>query len=283
MHWVAIARAAGVIVNWDDFDQLSQITPLLARVYPNGSADVNDMHHAGGTAFIIRELLDAGLMHGDVHTVTGTTLYDFAKHEGGSRNEAVLRPVANPFAADGGIRVIAGNLGRSVVKVAAVAKDQRCITAPAAVFDSQEAVQAAFKAGSLNRDCIVVVRGQGPKACGMPELHKLTPPLSVLQDQGFKVALVTDGRMSGASGKVPAAIHMTPEAYEGGPLAKLRDGDMLELNCETGTLNYVGDSAAFHARANSPLQPHVEGWGRELFGAFRKTVGGAEEGACVLF
>ncbi len=281
MHWVAIAKAAGVIINWSDFDAISRATPLLARVYPNGSADVNDMHNAGGVAYILRELLDAGMMHGDVKTVVGNTLYDYAKFEGPSKDESVLRPANKPFAVDGGIRLLAGNIGRAVVKVAAVSEKHRRIKAPAKVFDTQDAVLVAFKADQLNHDCVVVVRGQGPRACGMPELHKLTPALSVLQDKGFSVALVTDGRMSGASGKIPAAIHVAPEAACGGLLAKVIDGDVIEVDCEDGILALHVSEAELAKRTPAKISELTEGWGRELFANFRATVTGAEDGAGV--
>jgi phosphogluconate dehydratase len=294
MHWVAIARAAGVQIDWDDFDALSGITPLLVHLYPNGSADVNALQPAGGTAFVMRELLDAGLMHGDVKTVAGDSLAAYTKlldsgaatlqyidPPAQSRDLSVLRPVAAPFQAEGGIRVVQGNLGRAVIKVSAVADEHRVVKAPARVFDSQDAVLAAFKAGELNMNCVVIVRGQGPRACGMPELHKLTPSLAVLQDQGFAVALVTDGRMSGASGKVPAAIHVTPEAACNGPLARVLDGDMVELDCEAGVLRVLMDDTVFAARPAAEITELTEGFGRELFANFRSTVGAAESGAGV--
>ncbi len=295
LHWVAIARAAGWQLTWADFDALSAAVPLLARVYPNGAADVNDMHAAGGTAYVFKELLDAGLMWDTVHTVAGQGLRHFTQrpvlhnaaisYQTGaatSLDQGVLRPVAAPFQADGGMKLLKGNLGTAVVKVSAVAADSRSITAPCAVFESQEAVQVAFKAGELHRDLIVVVRGQGPKACGMPELHKLTPPLTVLQDQGFKVALVTDGRMSGASGKVLAAIHLTPESADGGLIGKLQQGDIVTVDAVTGALTVTVDATALAARAIVlPAHNHA-GMGREMFAAFRKTVNRADQGATVL-
>ncbi len=295
IHWVAIARAAGWQLEWSDFDALSAVVPLLARVYPNGAADVNDMHAAGGTAYIFKQLLDAGLMWDSVHTVASQGLRHFTQvpglqnsaltytaSSGKTLDQGVLRPAAAPFQADGGMRLLKGNLGTAVVKVSAVAPQCRSITAPCAVFESQEAVQAAFKAGELNRDVVVVLRGQGPKACGMPELHKLTPPLTILQDQGFNVALVTDGRMSGASGKVLAAIHLTPEAVDGGLIAKLCDGDVVTVNALTGDLSVALNDNELAAReALLPQKDHA-GMGREMFAAFRKNVNRADQGATVL-
>ncbi|TXH60739.1 MAG: phosphogluconate dehydratase, partial [Burkholderiaceae bacterium] len=250
IHWVAVARAAGILIDWTDFGDLSRATPLLARVYPNGSADVNQFQAAGGPGFVLRELLDAGLMHADVATVAegGLAAYGTQPVQEGpalrwqplparSGDEGVVRGAAQPFSAEGGLKLLTGNLGRSVIKVSAVPEDRHVIEAPARVFESQEALQAAFKAGELERDLVAVVRFQGPRANGMPELHKLTPPLAVLQGKGFKVALVTDGRMSGASGKVPAAIHVSPEALAGGSLAKLRDGDTVRVCVTDGVLH----------------------------------------------
>ena len=294
MHFVAVARAAGLVVDWDDFDNLSAVVPLLARMYPNGAADVNHFHAAGGTPFLIRELRDAGLLHDDVQTILGRGLapytrtprldgdelvWDAAPAESG--DTSVLRPVSDPFSPDGGLRRLTGNLGRAVIKVSAVKPKHRIVSAPAKVFSEQNDVLAAFKAGELNQDVIVVVRGQGPKANGMPELHKLTPSLSILQDKGFHVALVTDGRMSGASGKVPAAIHVTPEAISGGPLAKVRDGDRIVLDSEAGSLHIDVDEAEWAARDNAPLRETLHGFGRELFTHFRAAVTGAEEGAAM--
>ncbi|MFV3076303.1 phosphogluconate dehydratase [Niveispirillum fermenti] len=295
MHLVAMAAAAGILIDWQDFSDLSSAVPLLARVYPNGVADVNHFHAAGGMQFVISELLDNGLLHGDVKTVAGDGLdayrqdafldnHGVATWRLGVRQSAdtkVLRPVADPFDSTGGMRLLSGNLGRGVIKVSAVKPEHRMIEAPAAVFDSQDDLQAAFKAGALNRDVVAVVRFQGPRANGMPELHKLTPGLGVLQDKGFKVALVTDGRMSGASGKVPAAIHITPECLGGGPLAKVRDGDIIRLDAETGELNVLVDAAEFAARTVTmpDLSGNEWGMGRNLFGAFRAAATGAEQGA----
>jgi phosphogluconate dehydratase len=265
----------------------------MARVYPNGSADVNQFHAAGGMAFVVRELLDAGLVHDDVLTVAGRGLrrYQQEPHlDGGTlvwrhgANESldrdILRPVDDPFEAEGGIRLLAGGLGRAVIKTSAVKPGHRAVRAPAVVFDTQEALQAAFRAGELNRDLVAIVRFQGPQANGMPELHGLSPMLSVLQDRGYRVALVTDGRMSGASGKVPAAIHITPEAAVGGPLARVRDGDMIRLDAEAGVLEIEADLTG---RANAPTPAGGEGYGRDLFGVFRRAVGAADAGASSLF
>ncbi len=299
LHIPAIAAAAGIQLNWEDFSELSAAVPLLARVYPNGSADVNRFHAAGGMPFVIGQLLDAGLLHADVATVWGDGGLEAYRampevSDGGalswrpqpteqSGDPSVVATVAAPFAAEGGLRVLTGNLGRGVIKVSAVKAEHRVVEAPARVFDSQEGVQAAFRAGGLDRDVIVVVRYQGPGANGMPELHKLTPPLGVLQDKGFKVALVTDGRMSGASGKVPAAIHVTPEVKGGGPLGRVRDGDVLRLDAEAGTLDALVDAAEWDSRgAPPPASEDAEhGCGRELFGLFRNAVSGAESGASV--
>ena len=298
IHWVAVARAAGLVIDWDDFAALSAVVPLLARVYPNGSADVNQFQAAGGPGFVIRELLDAGLMHEDVLTVRAGGLREFtripASSPGGplvwrataeSRDLSVLRPASAPFSPTGGLRLLQGNLGRSVIKVSAVPEDRQVIEAPARVFDSQEALQAAFSAGELERDVVCVVRWQGPQANGMPELHKLTPPLAVLQDRGWRVALVTDGRMSGASGKVPAAIHVTPEAASGGPLAKVQDGDLIRLDGVAGTLQVLVDDTEWQARVPAALPEalrtaHGAGLGRELFANMRRHALKAEEGAC---
>lgn len=298
IHWVAVARAAGIVIDWDDFDKLSGAVPLLARVYPNGSADVNAFQAAGGPGFVIRELLDAGLMHEDVLTVREGGLREYTREavagEGGrlawreigpSRDDSVVRPVPQPFSPTGGLRLLTGNLGRSVIKVSAVPQDCHVIEAPARVFDSQEALQAAFKAGELDRDVVCVVRWQGPQANGMPELHKLTPPLAVLQGKGFRVALVTDGRMSGASGKVPAAIHVSPEAAAGGPLAKLRDGDVVRLDAEAGRLQALVDEQEWARRepariGDAQREANGLGLGRELFAGMRRNALAAEEGAC---
>ncbi|MBL8524680.1 MAG: phosphogluconate dehydratase [Betaproteobacteria bacterium] len=294
IHLVAIARAAGIAIDWDDFDQLSSVVPLLARIYPNGAADVNHFHAAGGCAFVIRELLAAGLLHGDVRTIAGGTLADQAREpvlDGNtiswrappekSLDETVLRPAAMPFSADGGLKVLRGNLGRSVVKVSAVKPVNRIVEAPAAIFDDQDDVLAAFKRGELERDVVVVVRFQGPRANGMPELHKLTPALGSLQDKGFRVALVTDGRMSGASGKVPAAIHVSPECVAGGPLGKVRNGDIIRLDAEAGILQSIVDTRDWANRpvATAELTHNQFGMGRELFVTARANALSAEEGA----
>lgn len=296
MHWVAIARAAGWQLTWDDIDQLSRVTPLLTRLYPNGEADVNDFDRVGGVSFLVRELLDAGFLFDDVETVCGRGLHAYAQRVGAnlaaltyeaavsqSGDATVLRAASEPFSTEGGINVLKGNLGQAVVKVSAVSKEHRVVRAPAKVFNDQDDVLKAFKAGELHCDCVVVVRYQGPKARGMPELHKLTPALSVLLDQGFKVALVTDGRMSGASGKVPAAIHVTPEASDGGLLAKLRDSDVIEFDCEGRVLNALVNDEELRARSAVNYKLEHEGWGREIFGNFRERVGTADTGATVLF
>lgn len=294
IHIIAMARAAGLQVNWDDFDDLSKVTPLLCRIYPNGPADVNHFHAAGGIAFLIRELLGAGLLHGDVMTLGADCLADFAREPFLNGEELVwrdppevsadmdvLRPASNPISADGGLRVLNGPLGRSVIKVSAVKPEHRVVEAPAIVFNDQSELMDRFMAGELEKDFIAVVRFQGPKANGMPELHKLTPPLGSLQDKGFKVALVTDGRMSGASGKVPAAIHVSPEALTGGPIAKVRDGDLMRLDAEAGRLEVFVDAAEWDARefVSADLSAHHAGMGRELFAGFRSQVSCAEEGA----
>ena len=297
IHWVAVARAAGIVIDWDDFSSLSDVVPLLARVYPNGTADVNQFQAAGGPGFVIRELLDAGLMHEDVFTVRPGGLREFTRiprlqngqlawqDPGESRDTTVLRPASDPFSATGGLKLLQGPLGRSVIKVSAVPEARHVIEAPARVFDSQEDLQAAFKAGELERDVVCVVRWQGPQANGMPELHKLTPPLAVLQGKGFKVALVTDGRMSGASGKVPAAIHVSPEAAAGGPLAKVRDGDVIRLDAVAGSLEVRVSEAEWAARVPASLPEALRaangvGMGRELFANMRRNALKAEEGAC---
>ena len=294
IHLPAIARAAGIKIDWQDFDELSAAVPLIARVYPGGAADVNQFHAAGGMAFTIRTLLDAGLLHGDIPTVGGASLADYARDpvmvDGelqwqdvpASRDESILRPVANPFRADGGMRLVTGNLGRAIFKTSAVDEERWTIEAPARVFEDQESVQAAFKAGELDRDVVVVVRGQGPRANGMPELHKLTPSLGVLQDRGYKVALVTDGRMSGASGKVPAAIHLCPEAMGGGPIARLRDGDIIRLCARLGTLEALVDPAEFAARPVEITPLSTAGTARELFAFFRTGSDDAEAGASAM-
>lgn len=281
IHWVAVARSAGIVIDWTDFDELSSAVPLLARVYPNGEADVNQFQAAGGPLWVLRELLDAGLMH-DLPSVHPGGLGAGARTAAAeSGDETVLRPVRQPFAPTGGLRLLQGNLGRAVIKVSAVPEDCLVVQAPARVFASQEELLAAFGAGGLREDMVAVLRFQGPRANGMPELHKLTPALSVLQDQGYRVALVTDGRMSGASGKVPAAIHVTPEALEGGPLARVRDGDLLRIDTHAGTLDALVDAAQWQHRVPAP-PPQVppRGFGRELFANFRRNAAGAEQGAC---
>ncbi len=282
IHWVAIARSAGIQIDWTDFDDLSSVVPLLARVYPNGDADVNQFQAAGGPPWILRELLANGLMHPDVVSVNqGGIAAGGQPAPAVSGDLAVLRSVAQPFSPTGGLRLLQGRLGRAVIKVSAVPEDRHIIEAPARVFDSQEALLAAFSAGEVQQDMVAVVRFQGPRANGMPELHKLTPPLAVLQNQGFKVALVTDGRMSGASGKVPAAIHVTPEALGGGPLAKVRDGDLVRVDAVAGTLDVLVDEAEWAARIPDECKaPVATGFGRELFANFRRHAGGAEQGAC---
>ncbi|SPT49850.1 phosphogluconate dehydratase [Actinomadura madurae] len=295
LHLVAMAAAAGIELTWDDFDELSKVTPLLTRLYPNGTADVNHFHAAGGTAFLIGELIDAGLLHEDARTVGGDTLAAYRNAPefadggvewrpigGGSGDTDVLRPVAEPFDSHGGLHTVRGNLGRAVIKVSAVRPEHRTIEAAARVFDSQEQLQEAFAAGELDRDVVAVVRNQGPRANGMPELHRLTPPLSVLQDRGHRVALVTDGRMSGASGAVPAAIHVSPEAAAGGPLARVRDGDIVRLDADGGLLEVLVPEDELSAREPAAGPPdQTWGTGRELFGSFRHAVGPAERGAGV--
>jgi phosphogluconate dehydratase len=298
LHLVAIARAAGVLVDWDDLDELSQATPLLARVYPNGSADVNHFHAAGGIGFVIRELIDAGLLHADIACVHGGDLRQQAlePHLDGlalrwreapaqSMDDTVVRGVATPFDSEGGLRRLQGNLGRAVVKISAVAPEFRRIEAPARIFESQDALLAAFKADALVGDFVAVVRSQGPRANGMPELHKLTPTLAALQDRGQRVALLTDGRMSGASGKVLAAIHVTPESAVAGPLARLREGDLVRIDAEAGAMDALVDAAEWDAReaAKPELTANRIGHGRDLFGLMRRQVGPAEQGACALF
>ncbi len=296
IHWVAVAHSAGIVIDWNDFSDLSDVVPTLAHVYPNGSADVNQFQAAGGPGFIIRELLDAGFMHEDVLTVREGGIREYTRepalagaalawHElGASKDEAIVRTPARPFSATGGLKLLQGNLGRSVIKVSAVPDDRHVIEAPARVFDSQEALHIAFNAGELNHDVVCVVRWQGPQANGMPELHKLTPPLAVLQGKGFKVALVTDGRMSGASGKVPAAIHVSPEAAAGGPLAKVRDGDVIRVDAVTGELKVLVADAEWAARPVDTMPADLRtangvGMGRELFAGMRRHALTAEEGA----
>ncbi|WP_343526826.1 phosphogluconate dehydratase [Sphingomonas sp.] len=291
IHLPAIARAAGIIIDWEDMDRLSAAVPLIARVYPNGSADVNGFEAAGGMPYVIRELLSEGLLHRDILTVAGKDLSDYGqtavieddrlnwKPVGDSGDETILRPAAAPFSPDGGMRILSGNLGRACIKVSAVERERWIIEAPARVFSDQSEVQAAFKAGELERDVVVVVRFQGPKANGMPELHKLTPPLGVLQNRGFKVALVTDGRMSGASGKVPCAIHLSPEAIGGGAIGLIRDGDIVRLDAVEGTLNAMVDPAEWAARQLADTPAPIQGMGRELFALFRQAADEAEKGA----
>ena len=306
LHLVAMARAAGILIDWDDFSELSACVPLLARVYPNGQADVNHFHAAGGMGFLIRELLDAGLLHEGVHTMLGHGLRAYTREpwlDGGrlawrdvpavSADLDVLRPASQPFSADGGLRLLKGNLGRAVVKVSAVKPAHRVVRAPAVVFSDQKQLDVRFQAGELERDFIAVVREQGPRANGMPELHKLTPVLGVLQDRGFKVALVTDGRMSGASGKVPAAIHLSPEALDGGAIARIEEGDMVTLDCDTGELRLEVDDATLAARTpglSTPLStpssdglPHWLHHGRQVFELFRQNAAPAEQGASPLW
>jgi phosphogluconate dehydratase len=294
IHLVAIARAAGIVIDWGDFHDLSAVVPLLARVYPNGKADVNQFHAAGGMALLIRELLGAGLLHADVETVAGPGLGRYAQvpaldgerlvwREGptASGDPSIVAGAAAPFSPDGGLKVLTGNLGRAILKTSAVKPEHRVVRAPAIVFDAQEDVIAAFERGELRRDLVAVVRWQGPRATGMPELHKLTPLLSVLQDEGFHVALVTDGRMSGASGKVPAAIHVTPECVAGGALARVRNGDVVLVDGERGVLEaqVAADEWRMRAAPAHDLDAHHHGLGRELFAAFREQALGAEQGA----
>ena len=296
IHWVAVASAAGIVIDWDDFSALSDVVPTLSHVYPNGSADVNQFQAAGGPGFIIRELLEAGFMHADVLTVRPGGLREFAGEPElvgdtltwntklVSGDDTIVRPASNPFSPTGGLKLLKGNLGRSVIKASAVPADRHIIEAPIRLFDSQEALHVAFNAGELNRDVVCVVRWQGPQANGMPELHKLTPPLAVLQGKGYRVALVTDGRMSGASGKVPAAIHVSPEALAGGPLAKLLDGDVVRLDAVAGTLQALVPDAEWAARplATMPEELRIAnglGMGRELFSGMRRNALTAEQGA----
>ena len=298
IHWVAVARSAGIVIDWTDFSELSAATPLLARVYPNGKADVNQFQAAGGPGFVLRELLDSGCLHGDVLTVAegGMAAYGRVPQSQADGtlawrdlpatpiDDQIVRTAAEPFGESGGLKLLAGNLGRGVMKVSAVPEDRHVVEAPAIVFDSQEALQQAFKRGELERDFVAVVRFQGPRANGMPELHKLTPPLAVLQDKGFRVALVTDGRMSGASGKVPAAIHVSPEVLGGGPLGKVRSGDIVRVDAVAGTLDALVGADEWAARAIEDRPADLaddaaHGLGRELFGGMRRNVLSAEEGA----
>ncbi|MBH4005388.1 phosphogluconate dehydratase [Pseudomonas aeruginosa] len=294
LHLLAIAQAAGIQLTWQDMSELSHVVPTLARIYPNGQADINHFQAAGGMSFLIRQLLDGGLLHEDVQTVAGPGLRRYTREpfledgrlvwrEGPERSldEAILRPLDKPFSAEGGLRLMEGNLGRGVMKVSAVAPEHQVVEAPVRIFHDQASLAAAFKAGKLERDLVAVVRFQGPRANGMPELHKLTPFLGVLQDRGFKVALVTDGRMSGASGKVPAAIHVSPEAIAGGPLARLRDGDRVRVDGVNGELRVLVDDAEWQARSLEPApQDGNLGCGRELFAFMRNAMSSAEEGAC---
>jgi len=297
LHLVAMAAAAGITLTWDDFSALAEVTPLLARVYPNGSADVNHFHAAGGVPFVVRELLAAGLLHADAGTILGPGLEAYTREPvlagdgtlawragaAASGDAAVLRGVAAPFQPTGGLKVLDGNMGRAVIKTSAVAPERHVIEAPARVFHAQEELQAAFRAGELTGDMVAVVRFQGPRANGMPELHKLMPPLGVLQDRGLRVALVTDGRLSGASGKVPAAIHVTPEAAEGGPIARIRDGDRVRVDALAGRLEVLVPAAEWAARApvEADLSAAHTGVGRDLFAPFRAAVGPAEKGAAI--
>ncbi|MAA63254.1 MAG: phosphogluconate dehydratase [Alteromonadaceae bacterium] len=295
IHWVAIARAAGIHINWDDYSELSSAVPSMTRIYPNGQADINAFHDAGGTPYLIGELLDKGLLHNDVETVVGHGLERYAQMPSldgdklvwspaktESSDLSVLSSATEPFAPEGGLRVLDGNLGRGVIKVSAVAPENHIVEAPAVVFDDQNELKAAFEAGDLDRDCVVIVRFQGPKANGMPELHKLTPYLGVLQDRGYHVALVTDGRMSGASGKVPAAIHVYPEALDGGPLARVKSGDVVRLDAVEGALTVAlsEDELSERALAKNDLSKHHSGLGREMFGWMRRSASTPEEGAC---
>ena len=297
IHLIAMARSAGFIIDWSDFDELSRTVPLLARVYPNGQADINHFHAAGGTGYLFDQLMQHGLMHSDAQTIWGKSLADYASEPQlidseltwqpspkQSLDPKVLTSVAEPFDVEGGLRLLTGNLGRGVIKISAVAPQHRQVRAQAMVIEDQHALQEKFDAGDLTGDCVVVVRFQGPQANGMPELHKLTPILGVLQDRGYAVALVTDGRMSGASGKVPAAIHVTPEACQGGPLAMIRNGDWISLDATTGTL--MVELSAQELAEREPLAHGAisnTGVGREFFGLFRQAVTGAEQGASVLF
>ena len=296
IHWVAVAYSAGITIDWNDFSDLSDVVPTLTHVYPNGSADVNQFQAAGGPGLVIRELLDAGFMHADVLTVRAKGIREYTQQPfmsgsslawadvGESRDETIVRSASNPFSASGGLKLLQGNLGRSVIKVSSVPNDRHVVEAPAMVFDSQQGLLDAFNAGELEKDVICVVRWQGPQANGMPELHKLTPPLAVLQGKGFKVALVTDGRMSGASGKVPAAIHVSPEAAAGGPLARVCSGDMIRLDAFTGELNVLLPEAEWLARPVTSMpgtlkSTDAHGMGRELFTHMRRSALTAEEGA----
>ncbi|MEM6372273.1 MAG: dihydroxy-acid dehydratase, partial [Pseudomonadota bacterium] len=291
---IAMARAGGIILDWEDFAELSEITPLIARVYPNGLADVNQFHAAGGLGFMIGQLLEAGLLHDDTRTVAGEGLGNYT-HEpkledgaltwtpgtGESLNTGILRPASDPFQETGGLARLFGTLGTGVMKISAVAPEHRLVEAPARVFHDQDEVKAAFKAGEFEGDVIIVVRFQGPKANGMPELHSLTPLLGILQGRGQKVALVTDGRMSGASGKVPSAIHVCPEALDGGPIGQLQDGDVLRVDAEAGVLEVLTEGVLDRPHATADLSDNHWGVGRDMFTAFRSNVGSANTGATV--
>ncbi len=294
IHIIAMARAAGIIINWDDFDEISKVTPLLCKMYPNGQADVNHFREAGGMSVVISQLLDAGLVHNDVETIVGRGLDAYIAEprlDGGTltfelgpkltRNDEVISSTEKPFSEEGGLKLLSGNLGRSVIKTSALKPEQYFIEAPAIVFESQESLQGAFKNGELERDFIAVVRYQGPKANGMPELHGLMPPLGVLQDKGYKVAIITDGRMSGASGKVPSAIHFSPEALDGGMLAKVKTGDTIRFDANKGEIMLLVDDTALKSRTSQvpDLSTNTHGFGRELFVSVRQSVGKAEEGA----
>lgn len=298
MHLVAMAKAAGIQVNWDDFDALSSVTPLMTKIYPNGQADINHFQAAGGMAILIKELLKGGFLHNDVKTICGEGLEKYTKEPAIRDGELVwvdapeksidldvLAQLEQPFKPDGGLCVLEGNLGRAVIKTSSLREGRSVVKAPAVVFESQHDLDAAFKAGDLNRDCVVVVRYQGPRAIGMPELHKLTPPLGVLQDKGYRVALVTDGRMSGASGKVPAAIHLYPEALDGGLIAKVQDGDVIEVNAETNTvqLHVAEEELAKRQASIKDLSEEREGMGREMFNGLRHMLTTPEEGASCIF
>ena len=295
LHLPAMARAAGIILDLEDFSDLSDVTPLMAKVYPNGLADVNHFHAAGGLGFMIGELLNAGLLHPDTKTVAGEGLelytmepklmddrFVYTQGPGETQNDKILRPVSDPFSKHGGLMQLSGNLGRGVIKISAVAPERHVVEAPARVFHDQDAVKAAFKAGEFTEDTVIVVRFQGPKSNGMPELHGLTPTLAVLQDRGLKVALVTDGRMSGASGKVPSAIHVCPEAADDGPIARVRDGDIIRLDATTGVIEVKGVDLSTREPAVADLTGNGTGVGRELFAAFRANVGMATDGAGVV-
>ena len=295
IHLPAIARAAGIVLDWDDMDELSDVVPLIASVYPNGAGDINYFHAAGGMPYVIRELLGAGLAHGDIRTIYGASLAEGAQEpvmDGDalvwkpaaeqSRDDNLLKPVSDPFRKDGGLALLQGNLGRATMKVSAVDPERHTIEAPARVFTDQHSVAEAFKAGELDRDVVVVLRFQGPAANGMPELHKLTSPLGVIQDRGYRVALVTDGRMSGASGKVPSAIHVSPEAFHGGPLGKVQDGDIVRVCASTGTLEALVDAAEWHAREQAAPPPPAMGTGRELFAMLRHHSDPAEQGGSAM-